>query len=185
MKKHHRRAELVSFYERQNRHTEALQLITHTESMASDDTILNYLSKLDNDQLPLIFEHVRPMIKTALEAERDDDRLKDILVLFVGEPIPTSPSMMEMPGQRVIKLDPAAIFDFLKSFDEDFAVKYLEEICLKADLGPKQREIHNRLVFAYCDRLKYLSKELKRSLKDRQPGTFFLFKMIDLILLVR
>ncbi|UJR36280.1 hypothetical protein I4U23_029010 [Adineta vaga] len=67
LKKHHRRTELVSFYEKQNRHSEALDLITNTDSLSSRENILNYLSKLDTTQLPLVFKYIQPMIKSALD----------------------------------------------------------------------------------------------------------------------
>lgn len=160
LKKHNLRPELVSFFERQNRHREALQLINDTPALSSNDTILNYLAKLDNDQLPLIIEYVKPMIKYAFE-DKDNDLLREILTLFIGEPTPTSPSVMDTPGQRTIKLDPIKVHDFFDGINQDFAMKYLESIRFKSELGPKQREIHNRLVFAYCDRLKQLSKRLR------------------------
>jgi hypothetical protein len=171
LKKHHRRVELVSFYERQGRHDEALQLITNTESLASNDKILNYLSNLENDQLPLIFKHVQPMIKEALANDKDEDLKHDILTLFIGEPTPSSPSVMDTPGQRTIKLDPIAVYDFLRSENQDFAIRYLEQICFRPELGPKQRDIHNKMVYAYCDRLKYLSDTLREVIKDKQPDT--------------
>jgi hypothetical protein len=46
----------------------------------------------------------------------------------------------------------------------------LENICFKSELGVKQRDIHNRIVYAYCDRLKKLSNELKQMIKAQQPG---------------
>ena len=168
LKKHHRRNELVSFYEKQNRHNEALDLITNTESLKSRENILNYLSKLDNNQLELIFTYVQPMIKSALEEENNEDILHDILILFVGEAIPTSPLAVETPGIRTIKLEPIKVYEFLNAINQDFAVRYLENICLKPELGIKQRDIHNRVVYAYCDRLKQLSNELKPMIKAKQ-----------------
>ena len=172
LKKHHRRTELVSFYEKQNRHAEALDLITKTESLSSRENILNYLSKLDDGQLDLIFEYVQPMIKSALE-ETDNERiLYDILLLFVGEPGPTSSSTMDVSLTRTIKLDPIRVYEFLNSINQDYAIRYMEHICLKPELGPKQREIHNRMVYAYCDRIKQLSDQWN-SMKKASPKEIY------------
>ena len=168
LKKHHRRSDLILFYERQNRHDEALQIITNTESASSNDAILDYLKKLGNDQLPLIFKYVQPMIKTALEDRKDEERLRDILTLFTGEQIPTSPSTIETPGPQTMKLDPIVVYEFLKKLNRDFAVRYLDQICFRPELGPKQREIHNQIVYACCDRLKELANELKRLIRNSQ-----------------
>jgi hypothetical protein len=167
LKKHHRRQDLILFYEKQNRHRDALQLIKSTDSLNSNDTILNYLSKLDNNDLQLVFEYVQPILKTALEEKNNED-LNDILILFVGEPTPTSPSTLDAPNSRTIKLDPIEVYGFLKDINQDFAIRYMENICFKAELGPKQRDIHNRIVYAYCDRLKHLSNELKRLIKENK-----------------
>ncbi|CAF3715473.1 unnamed protein product [Rotaria sp. Silwood1] len=75
--KHHRRQELVSFYEKQNRHSEALEVIKNTDSLSTRQNILNYLSKLDNNQLPLIFKYIKPMIKSALEETKNENILHD------------------------------------------------------------------------------------------------------------
>jgi tetratricopeptide (TPR) repeat protein len=143
-----------------------LELITNTESLSNREYILNYLSKLDNNQLPLIFQYVQPMIKSALEETNNEDILHDILTLFIGEPVPTLP--MDTSGIKTIKLDPVEVYEFLKKINEDFAIKYMENICLKPELGPKQRDIHNRVVYAYCDRIKKLSKELKPMMTAKQ-----------------
>ena len=172
LKKHHRRTELVSFYEKQNRHNEALQLIKNTDSATLNDTIINYLSKLDSDQLPLIFQYIEPILKTALENKKDDELLHDILTLFTGESSGITSSGSDTPGIRIIKFDPIQIYDFLKKINEDFAIKYLVRICLKPELGTKQRDIHNRLVFAYCDRIKQLATELKPLIKGKQQDTY-------------
>lgn len=171
LKKHHRRNELVSFYEKQNRHKEALELITNTETLSSRDNIINYLSKLDNTQLPLIFEYVQPMIKSALEEANNSEILHDILVLFIGEITPVSPSADDASTTGTIKLEPTDVYEFLNKINQDFAVRYLENICLKPELGTKQRDIHNRLVYAYCDRIKQLSVELQPMIKAKQQET--------------
>lgn len=168
LKKHHRRTELVSFYEKQNRHKEALELITRTESLSTRDNILNYLTKLDNDNLDLIFEYVQPMFKAALEEKNNEDILHDILILFVGESLPVSPLATVEHYGRTIKLDPVRVYEFLKKVNQDFAIKYLENICLKPELGSKQRDIHNRLVYAYCDRIKQLTNQYKPLMKANQ-----------------
>ncbi len=131
-----------------------------------------YLSKLDNDQLPLIFKYIQPMIKTAFEGKKDEDLIHEILTLFIGEQTPTSPSTIDSTGQRSIKLDPIAIYEFLKKNNRDFAVKYLDHICFRPELGPKQREIHNQIVYAYCDRLKELANELKRLIRNSQQEVY-------------
>ncbi len=159
-------------YEKQNRHNEALELIKNTESLSSRERILNYLSKLDNDQLPLIFEYVQPMIKSALEEANNENILHDILILFIGESMPTSPSTIDIPQLRTIKLDPIKVYEFLKDINQDFSIKYLENICLKPELGTKQRDIHNRIVYAYCDRIKQLSKELRPMIKANQQEIY-------------
>lgn len=171
LKKHHRRAELVLFFEKQNRHQEALELITNTEALSSRDGILNYLMKLDNSQLPLIFKYVGPMLKTALAEKSNLELLHNILTLFVGDITPISPSAGETPSIRTIKLDPLQVFEFLKSIDQDFSILYMENICLKPELGLKQREIQNQLVYAYCDRIKQLSKALRPMIKSNQQQT--------------
>ncbi|CAF4650581.1 unnamed protein product [Rotaria sp. Silwood1] len=170
LKKHHRRQELVSFYEKRKRHSEALDLITNTETLSTRENILNYLSKLDNDQLPLIFKYIEPMIKSALEETNNENILHDILILFVGEATPASPSpsTMDISNTGAIKLNPIEVYGFLKDINQDFAIKYLETICLKPELGSKQRDIHNRLVYAYCDRIKQLSNEFKPMIKAKQ-----------------
>ena len=168
LKKHNRRAELISFYEKQNRHNEALELITRTESLSSHKNILNYLSKLDNDQLSLIFKYIEPIIKSALEEKNNENILNDILIVFVGESTVTSPTPIDTPEIRTIKLDPIKVYDFLKEVNEDFAIRYLENICLKPELAFKQRDIHNRIVYAYCDRIKKLSNKLKPMIKSKQ-----------------
>jgi hypothetical protein len=108
------------------------------------------------------------MIKTALEEKNNEGLLHDILILFIGEPIPTSPSTIDAPGQKTLKLDPIAVYEFLKDINQDFAIRYLENICLKPELGVKQRDIQNRIVYAYCDRLKQLASELKLLIKAKQ-----------------
>ncbi|CAF4063246.1 unnamed protein product, partial [Rotaria magnacalcarata] len=170
LKRYHRRSELVAFYEKQNRHKEALELIMRTESLSSRENILNYLSKLDNDNLKLIFEYMEPMLKSALHEKNNRDILQDILTLFVGETAPTSPLATMDIYLRIIKLDPIQVYEFLEKIDQDFSIKYLEMICLKPELGTKQRDIHNRLVYAYCARIKQLSDQFKpmiiKSLQD-------------------
>lgn len=174
---HNRRKELVAFYERQNRHDEALKLISNTEALASNENILEYLMKLDNEHIKLIFEYIKPMLQSTFEGERDEDLLHEIMTLFIGEQTPISPSSFDTPGIKTIKLDPIAVHDFLHSINEDFGVRYLESIRFKSELGPKQREIHNRLVFAYCDRLKELAPKVKRPNRETVQGTrhFFLY----------
>ncbi|CAF1196424.1 unnamed protein product [Rotaria sordida] len=181
LKKHHRRQELVSFYEKHNRHSEALELITNTESLSTRENILNYLSKLDSNQLPLIFKYIEPMIKSALKEINNENILHDILILFVGESTPTSPSppTIDTSNMGTIKLNPIEVYGFLKEINQDFAIKYLETICLKPELGSKQRDIHNRLVYAYCDRIKQLSNVFKpmikakqRAINDKQQNTY-------------
>jgi len=108
------------------------------------------------------------MIKTALEEKNNEDLLYDILILFIGEPTSTSPSTIDAPGQKTLKLDPIAVYEFLKDINQDFAIRYLENICLKPELGVKQRDIQNRIVYAYCDRLKQLASELKLLIKAKQ-----------------
>lgn len=168
LKKHQRRTELVSFYEKQNRHAEALDLMSKTDSLSSRDHVLNYLSKLDNSHIDLIFEYVQPMIKAAMEESNNDDILYDILMLFVGEPGPTSPSVMDPSQARAGRLDPIRVYDFLNNINQDFAIRYLEHICLKPELGAAQRDIHNRMVYAYCDRIKQLSDQWN-SMKKATP----------------
>ncbi|CAF4337579.1 unnamed protein product, partial [Rotaria sordida] len=128
LKKHHRRQELVSFYEKHNRHSEALELITNTESLSTRENILNYLSKLDSNQLPLIFKYTEPMIKSALKEINNENILHDILILFVGESTPTSPSppTIDTSNMGTIKLNPIEVYGFLKEINQDFAIKYLE-----------------------------------------------------------
>lgn len=166
LKKHNLHTELVAFFQKQKRHDEALRIIKSTDS-STDDTIINYLSELDNDQLGLLLTYIRPMLITALQ-DKNDDLLHDILILFVGEPTPTSPSTIDTPGVRVIKFDPIEVNKFLKEINQDYAIRYLENICLKPELGNKQREIHNLLVYAYCDRIKQLSNEVKKMNKEKQ-----------------
>jgi len=108
------------------------------------------------------------MIKTALEEKNNEGLLHDILILFIGEPIPTSPSTIDAPGPKTLKLDPIVVYEFLKDINQDFAIRYLENICLKPELGVKQRDIQNRIVYAYCDRLKQLASELKLLIKAKQ-----------------
>lgn len=172
--KHNLRRELVSFYERQKRHREALQLINNTESLASNDTIIEYLSKLTNDDIQLVFEYVKPLIESALEGERDEELLHEIMILFIGESTSSSASNFETPNVKTMRLDPITVHDFLQNINEDFGVKYLESIRFKTELGLKQREIHNRLVFAYCDRLKGLAQKIQRPNKDSSTSNSFL-----------
>ena len=172
LKKHHRRKELVIFYEKQNRHSEALELITNTESLSSNENILNYLSKLDNQQLPLVFKYIQPMIKSAV-ANPDDTRLfHDILQLFVGESVPISSATIDPSQVTAIKFDPIQVYDFLKDIDEDFAIRYLERICLKPELGENRQSIHNRLVYAYCNRIKQLTEKLQPLIKANRQETY-------------
>ena len=124
--------------------------------------------KLDNTQLPLIFKYVGPMLTAALEEKNNQDILHDILTLFVGEITPISPSLSETPSIRTIKLDPLEVFQFLRTIEQDFSILYLENICMRPELALKQREIQNRLVYAYCDRIKQLSKELRPMIKSNQ-----------------
>ena len=173
--KHNRRKELVAFYERQNRHKEALELISNTESLASNDNLLEYLKKLDNDHIQLIFEYVKPMLQSAFEGERDEDLLHEIMTLFIGESTPIYPSNFDAFATQTIKLDPIAVHDFLQSINEDFGVRYLESIRFKSELGSKQREILNRLVFAYCYRLKKLAPKVKRPNRETIQGTVLSF----------
>lgn len=97
------------------------------------------------------------MIKSALEEANNSEILHDILVLFIGEITPVSPSADDASTTGTIKLEPTDVYEFLNKINQDFAVRYLENICLKPELGTKQRDIHNRLVYAYCDRIKQLS----------------------------
>ncbi|CAF2680927.1 unnamed protein product [Rotaria sp. Silwood2] len=168
--KHHRCQELVSFYEKQNRHSEALELIKNTESLSTRENILNYLSKLDNNQLPLIFKYIKPMIKFALEETKNENILHDILILFVGKSIPTSPSLstMDMSNAETIKFNPIEVYEFLKDINQDFAIKYLETICLKPELNSKQRDICNLLIYEYHDRIKQLSNESEPMIEAKQ-----------------
>ncbi|CAF3581543.1 unnamed protein product [Adineta steineri] len=168
LKKHHRRIELVSFYEKQNRHQEALKLITSTEALSSRENILNYLSKLDNDQLQLIFQYVQPMIQSALHEPDNDKILHEILTLFIGESTPTT----DTSQIQTIKLEPMEVYKFLNEIDQDFAIRYMEHICLKPELGSKQRDIHNRLVYAYSERIKQLSDKLKPMIKANQQEVY-------------
>lgn len=170
LNKHHLRTELVSFYEKQKRHDEALRLITNTKTASTNYTIVNYLSKLDNDQLELISRYIKPMLKTAL-VEKDNELLADILTLFIGESSPTSPSTSDASDLQTIKLDPLNVYELLKEINQDFSIKYLENICLKPELGTKKRDVHNLLVYAYCDRIKRLSTELKPLIKEEKRQT--------------
>jgi hypothetical protein len=158
---------LISFYEKQGRHRDALELITKTDA-SSRKTILTYLGKLDNDQLPLIFEYVRPIITAAVQEADDEELIRDILTLFVGDATPTTPSIMDTPGVRTIKLDCVQVYGFLKEIDDDLAIRYMENIRTKPELGLRRRDIHNRLVFAYCDRIKQLDSKMKTMLKATQ-----------------
>ncbi len=158
LKKHRLYIELISFYEKRNGHEKALQLITNTDSLSSNDMILNYLSKLDNDQLPLIFKYVQPIIKSAL-GEKNNEVLNNILILFIGEP--TLPSTIDVLGPQTIKLDPIKVYGFLKDINQDFARRYLENIGLKLKPGDKQQDINERIHSAYYDRLKPLFNERK------------------------
>ncbi|CAF1055925.1 unnamed protein product [Adineta steineri] len=172
LKKHHRRIELVSFYEKQNRHQEALKLITSTEALASRENILNYLSKLDNDQLQLIFQYIQPMIQSALHEPDNENILHEILTLFIGESVPTSPSTTDISQIRTIKLEPMEVYKFLNVIDQDFAIRYMEHICLKPELASKKRDIHNRLVYAYSERIKQLSDKLEPMIKANQQEIY-------------
>jgi hypothetical protein len=178
LKRYNLQTELVSFYQKQNRHEEALELITKmgasesttnkTESSSSArENILNYLMKLDNTHLQLIFTYVKPMIQYALNDGNKKDTLLDILKLFIGEPLSMSVSSIDTPAIQTIRLDPIQVHEFLNGIDQDFAVAYVEHICLKPELGIKQRDIHNRLVYAYCDRIKCLSKQVRTMMKDQ------------------
>ncbi|CAF1127079.1 unnamed protein product [Rotaria sordida] len=171
--KHHRRQELVSFYEKQNQHSKALESIKNTESLSTHENILNYLSKLDNNQLPLIFKYIKPMIKSALEKTKNENILHDILILFVGESISTSPSppTMDMSNAETIKFNPIEVYEFLKDINQDFPIKYLETICLKPELDSKQRDICNLLIYAYQDRIKQLSNESEPMIEAKQQET--------------
>jgi len=140
----------------------------NTYSLSSNNTILNYLSKLDNDQLPLIFKYVQSMLKSALEEKNNEDLLCDILILFIGKPIPASTSAIDALGSRTIKLDPIEVYTFLKDINQDFATLYLENVCSKPGMGAQQLDIHDRLDHAYCDQLKILCNQLKRSTESKQ-----------------
>ena len=78
---------------------------------------------------------------------------------------------MDISITQTIKLDPIKVDEFLKEINRDFAIRYLEHICLKPELGSKQRDIHNRIVYAYCDRMKQLANELRLMLKEKQNDT--------------
>jgi hypothetical protein len=107
------------------------------------------------------------MIKSALKDD-NEDLLHDLLLLFIGDQTPTSPSTVDVSGLKTIKLDPIEVYKFLNNINQDFAIKYMESICFKSELGTKQRDIHNRIVYAYCDRLKQLFTELKELIKTKQ-----------------
>lgn len=172
LKKHHRRTELVSFYEKQNRHSEALDLITNTEALSSTENILNYLSKLDTSQLPLVFKYIQPMIKSALENHTDKSILDNVLQIFIGESTPLSSSTTDTTQIGTIKFDPIQVYEFLKDINEDYAIRYFERICLKPELAPKRRDVHNRMVYAYCDRIKQLSEQLRPIIKANRQETY-------------
>lgn len=113
--------------------------MTNTNSAISNNTILNYLSKLDNDHLPLIFQYIRPIIKSALEKQNNEDLLHDILILLIGDP--TSPSMIDTCGLQIIKYDPTQVYAFLKDINQDFALQYLKHTGQKSELDIEQRNI--------------------------------------------
>lgn len=169
LKKHNLIPELISFYEKQQRHSDALELLTKTQSVSSEK-ILNYLMKLDSQHLQLIFNYVRPMIESSLNQK---EKLFDILRLFIGEPTSASPSSTDATPLGTFKLNPIEVYEFLKSISVDFSILYLENICFKPELGPKQREIHNRLVYAYCDQIKSLSKKFRPMIKDKKQTEIF------------
>jgi len=158
--RHNRRTELISFYKKQNRHEDALKLID-SKTNGSADQIIDYLTELGNEHLSLIFKYVEPILRSTLEKTNETDLLHDILMLFTGDPsaIPSSP--LDTPAIRTLKLDPIEVHEFLRRIDQDFSIRYLDTICLKPELGFRQSEVQNRLVFAYCDRIKELSKKIR------------------------
>lgn len=160
LKRHNRRTELISFYRKQNRHEEALKLIDQNGN-ATNDQIIDYLSALENEHLTLIFKYIEPILRSALEKNDDVDLLHDILILFTGDPSPVPSSPLDTPAIRTLKLDAHPVYEFLKSIDEDFSIRYLDMICLKPELGLGKKDIHNLLVFAYCNRIKDLSQKIR------------------------
>lgn len=121
--KHNRPTELVLFYRRQDRHREALQLIMNTKSMSFIDHVLDYLSKLDNHHLPLVFQYVQPIIITALQ-QNNQQILHEIVILFIEEAT-HHPSSTE---QSIMRFDPIAVYDFLKDLNDNLTIRYLQSV---------------------------------------------------------
>lgn len=165
MTRENRYAELVSFYEQQARHREALHLITNTKSLSFVHRVLDYLSKLDNNHLPLIFQYIQPIVKSALQ-QRNEELLTDLLTLFIGELVSSSPE------QLTIRFDPMAVSNFLKDLNLDFAIRHLQNVLLilQAKSSAAQRVSDHAATSLYYSQHQELSGQLNRLTQAKQSN---------------
>ena len=162
--KENRYAELVLFYQQQCRHREALHLITNTKSLAFVDRVLDYLSKLDNNHLSLVFQYVQPIIKSAVQQQHNEELLNEIIVLFVGE------SASSPTEQTIIRFDPVAVSNFLKDLNVDFAIRHLQSVLsiLRARSSAAQKFSDNSMNSIYWRQHQELTDQLNRLMQAKK-----------------
>ena len=141
--------ELIFFYRKHNQHDKALQFIAKINSLPYEDTVLDYLSKLNNDNLSLVFQYIQPRILLALQSN-NDELLKKILKLLTGELIESSSSMEPW----IIRFNPLKIFRFLKMLDENLAIRYLKNILPKIKNAAAQQTTNNGIDSVYLNYIK-------------------------------
>ncbi|CAF1187062.1 unnamed protein product, partial [Didymodactylos carnosus] len=136
LKKHRKLPELISFYEKYDRHREALDLIikmnqNNTSIINQYESIIKYLKKLNNDYLLLIFEYIEPIVKIAVN--NNDKQLKqEILNVFIEDTQDISNNSIRLPITPQIRssLDCLKICEFLEGISYDFYLVYLDYIKL-------------------------------------------------------
>ncbi|CAF0741235.1 unnamed protein product [Didymodactylos carnosus] len=170
LKKHRKMAELISFYEKYDRHQEALDLIIKTTQNNASitnkyESIIKYLKKLDNERLLLIFEYIKPILKVAIN-DNNEQLKQQILNVLADETQDTSNNNLQTSPPmtapiRSSKLDCLKICEFLNEINPDFYIMYLDHIKFRDDIESHRREIHNQLVYAYCKHIKQLTEKLK------------------------
>ena len=155
--------ELISFYQKHNRHVDALQVIVNAKSLPYNDTVLNYLSKLNDNQLQLVFHYIDPIIKLTLQDPINEELLKKILKCFIGEFISTEPS--------IIPFNPMKVYYFLKNSNEDLAIRYVKRILPKLKHIVTQQSTNNETQSDYSDEYQRLSEVLNQWTKANEVNS--------------
>ena len=165
--KHNYSIELVSFYQKHHRHNDALQFIANTKSFPYNDTVINYLSNLDDQQLSLVLHCIQPIVQSALQQpqqQNNQEVLNKILKLFIGELLETS-SPLELLN---IPFNPLTVYRFLQNFAHNFAVRYLKGILPKLEKVVEQQSKNDGPLTNYLDEYHKLLEEFNQWTKTNQ-----------------